>query len=984
MHPSGEHADLLMGVRMVEAVLPIVGAPRADERAHPGEDDRRSLRDDLRLERTSGGIVLVAAAVAAMALAATALARGARIDRDIAALTGQPLPPNGPDLVLAAAAGATMLLGTALAHRVVVDANVRRIAGFAFFAAGALIVAEATGMVAAVAAWPQLAAVTAVISMSMAPPAALLAGIGLSLGLVRLVSFALRARRITAARHPGPPESTSTPDRAADLTPGGSRADPRPTTDPAGLRARWRRGYDWGLGPDKAVDPATRSKAPIGVGLSGGGIRAASVMLGVLQDKTFREEALTRARYLVAVSGGGYTAGAFAQALAGADPTPPVDGTVLRDPQTVFAEGSAEEDHIRRNASYIARNPGEAVVALGLLAQHLMLNLIVLFGPAIVLGMLAGYFYRHVPITVLDAGVTGWQTMSPTPPTIGPAVWWAIAVPAVLAAGTWSLAELATTRERYGLQRRLSSTTHALGAVFWTVVIVGVVLPMVIWGSAWVLHQFQFLVSVPNSIATVLLTYVSSLAALLWRHRAKVRGAADSSTITAAVPRGIGQILLVVVTLTVLGLCWLLLFGGTATTPPDQHGVSTGLLWMGLLVLAISIIGGLMDETTLSLHPFYRQRLARAFAVRAVEQAGKVVPVPYDPMERTTLSSYARMDSQAGAAFPEVIFAASATVGDARTPPGSSRVSYTFSSRFVGGPEIGYCATDVLERIAPKRFQRDLTVQGAVALSGAALAASAGAQNSKWYETLFAVTGIRLGAWMPNPRFVNTQLARGRRWYEPGLPSARRTSYLLRELFGLHPADAPLVQVTDGGFYDNLGLIELFRRRCTTIYCIDASGDNPPPASTLAKVICLAYQELGVEVDLSDTPFATTPGTGKPVAPRDALTDLNPRLSGSGVMTARFTYPAESGLPEGNRTGTLVVAKAALWPELPYPLLAYALRNPTFPNDSTSDQWFDDGQYGAYTALGRELGAAAVAAMAASTLRAAPAPASTSAAPPGG
>jgi hypothetical protein len=56
-----------------------------------------------------------------------------------------------------------------------------------------------------------------------------------------------------------------------------------------------------------------------------------------------------------------------------------------------------------------------------------------------------------------------------------------------------------------------------------------------------------------------------------------------------------------------------------------------------------------------------------------------------------------------------------------------------------------------------------------------------------------------------------------------------------------------------------------------------------------------------------------------------------------------------------------VVVKASLWPELPYQLQAYALRNPVFPHDSTADQWFDDGQYGAYTALGRALGAAAAA-----------------------
>jgi len=41
---------------------------------------------------------------------------------------------------------------------------------------------------------------------------------------------------------------------------------------------------------------------------------------------------------------------------------------------------------------------------------------------------------------------------------------------------------------------------------------------------------------------------------------------------------------------------------------------------------------------------------------------------------------------------------------------------------------------------------------------------------------------------------------------------------------------------------------------------------------------------------------------------------------------------------------------------MPYELLSYAAQHPVFPHDSTGDQWFDDGQFTAYTQLGRELG----------------------------
>ena len=74
------------------------------------------------------------------------------------------------------------------------------------------------------------------------------------------------------------------------------------------------------------------------------------------------------------------------------------------------------------------------------------------------------------------------------------------------------------------------------------------------------------------------------------------------------------------------------------------------------------------------------------------------------------------------------------------------------------------------------------------------------------------------------------------------------------------------------------------------------------------------------------------------------------------VITGTITYPVASGLLEPDNTGRLYVARALLWPEMPYELLSYAAQNPTFPHDSTGDQWFDDGGFGAYTQLGRELG----------------------------
>jgi hypothetical protein len=44
-------------------------------------------------------------------------------------------------------------------------------------------------------------------------------------------------------------------------------------------------------------------------------------------------------------------------------------------------------------------------------------------------------------------------------------------------------------------------------------------------------------------------------------------------------------------------------------------------------------------------------------------------------------------------------------------------------------------------------------------------------------------------------------------------------------------------------------------------------------------------------------------------------------------------------------------------------LLTYGAASEVFPNDSTSDQWFNEGQFAAYTELGRLLGRNAVEAL---------------------
>lgn len=236
---------------------------------------------------------------------------------------------------------------------------------------------------------------------------------------------------------------------------------------------------------------------------------------------------------------------------------------------------------------------------------------------------------------------------------------------------------------------------------------------------------------------------------------------------------------------------------------------------------------------------------------------------------------------------------------------------------------------------------------------------SEGRTHADHHRSLLAISNARLGTWLPNPAYLSRLAAEDPPWWLPRLPSIRRLTYLLREVFGQFPADNPLLLVTDGGHYENLGLVELLRQGCRKVYCIDASGDSPPFPETLFQAVALAKEELGVTITIQDY-LSLVPGSAEPLKPADPLKKLSARLSKSAVAVGEITYPTplEAGDPTSCR-GTLIFAKALLTPDMPAQLLAYAQAQQIFPRDGTGDQWFSGDQFDAYQELGRYVGASA-------------------------
>ena len=274
-----------------------------------------------------------------------------------------------------------------------------------------------------------------------------------------------------------------------------------------------------------------------------------------------------------------------------------------------------------------------------------------------------------------------------------------------------------------------------------------------------------------------------------------------------------------------------------------------------------------------------------------------------------------------------------------------------------------------------------VTVPAAMAISGAALSPSMGKMTRSWLRLLLALFNVRLGVWVPNPARlieragavtrragrvseaeldeVRCALASGRRpgglpagedvdpvdrlallskprglwgsirrgWAEPGL------LYLLYEGTGRNSLDRDYVYVTDGGHWENLGLVELLRRGCTRVYCFDAAGDDLETFNTLGEAVALARSELGVEVIVDPVAGGLFP---------------DPELDGysrTDVVVGAIKYP--NGVD-----GVLVFAKAAMPVDAPWDVKAYRGRDRRFPSHSTGDQFFNDEQFESYRALG--------------------------------
>ncbi|MEI9936883.1 MAG: hypothetical protein WDO69_06645 [Pseudomonadota bacterium] len=267
-------------------------------------------------------------------------------------------------------------------------------------------------------------------------------------------------------------------------------------------------------------------------------------------------------------------------------------------------------------------------------------------------------------------------------------------------------------------------------------------------------------------------------------------------------------------------------------------------------------------------------------------------------------------------------------------PPARGRHSpdyFLFSPLYCGAFTTGYVRLGRGDKVYDR-----VTLADAVTCSAASLSPLMHGDTNRLVALGMLIANLNLSSWFANP---NRKFRRPRIAFWP--------LRYLKMLFGKLHEDSPFIPVADGAFTDNLGVIELLRRRCRLIVCIDSTFDPGYSFGELRNLIVRARNEERVVIQFPDGALARikpSPLTGF-AETQFLIGDLiGEGWSGRFVyVKACLTQPLQDSAPDVERDAA-----------------DYQTYHATFPQETTADQFFDPPQWHAYNALGRELGRAAL------------------------
>jgi hypothetical protein len=696
---------------------------------------------------------------------------------------------------------------------------------------------------------------------------------------------------------------------------------------------------------------------PVGLALSGGGIRSASFSLGILQ--VFADRGLLkRIDYLSTVSGGGYIGSAISwltsaraakeaaeagggEALEtrfGLDRDDFPFGTDSPDPAAEQSATSTQQrmlKYLREHGYYLSPGAGINLVSLvAVVLRGVVLNLLVWL-PVLVLFFLFGlwgsaWLWEHgvnsMPLLsrLLHADIglrehPGLETRLPELLGFEWFLWIGAGILVLLILGafvysvlTWFRRGATKTARKfwYEMRRRSESLSAFLLPAMVVTLLIGS-LPLV--GA---LLEGWLATAGPLALVTGIVVTL--------RHFLK--SCTSDSPLPLGLSVSVGAVLflygIVLVSFQIAVLAY--------PAIPDRGFV------LAALILVPAVTGWLVNLNYISIHRYYRDRLMETF-MPDIPDALKNETGDASGADGATLQA---VGDTADPRAPYHIVNTNLVLVNSDNTTWKKRGGDNFilAPLYCGSNATGWCQTTQF-------MGGKMTLATAVAISGAAFnpnagVGGAGVTRNPFLSAVMSLLNLRLGYWACHPDQKKRPL-HGPNHFRPG-------AYAFGSAFGLprhgFHEGRPFLQLTDGGHFENTGVYELVRRRLKLIIVCDGGADPEFSFSDFQTTVRRIEDDFGARVKVLDdaTPDRIVPvrGSGEEgVYPKGAA------FAEHGYMVGRITYADGS-------TGNLIYLKTTLFSGVSFKVKGYAAQDPDFPDQSTADQFFDEVQFEAYRELG--------------------------------
>lgn len=407
-----------------------------------------------------------------------------------------------------------------------------------------------------------------------------------------------------------------------------------------------------------------------------------------------------------------------------------------------------------------------------------------------------------------------------------------------------------------------------------------------------------------------------------------------------------------------------------------------------------------IDSNRISAHAFYRDRLTEAYLMThaRVKRGNECDPNIQQGNPLMTIRNHENMTlSDINIKTPKAPYHLMVTALNLHGTDETLRKTlksehFIFSPLWVGSDFSGYVSTR-------KYNQGKMYLASIMTISGAAFNSLAGFRTFFAQSFFATLLNMRLGYWLPNPwRYKKDSEG----------PSDKFTLwiwYLLKELFGKTSARSRLVYLSDGGHTgDNLGLLPLLQRKCKVIFVVDAEQDNLYTFDSFNTATHLAFVEENIRISI-DLTNIVMPDQSNPTLElqkdsvalgtiyypdgsegtlvylksscskniptfdkkffcyKEKITNQSNCCQSNDIQTKESTntdsedtsHTCDNEVFKKLCASIYSIPSFAQEDELPSFIENYNRKYKDFPHQTTTDQFFDPEQFGAYRGLGERV-----------------------------